>query len=118
MPDDYSRNGGPSDFDSRGGIPSLERPRLDPLIDGHWANAPTDSVNNMVEESLDDTLIAARHRVSPFFQRATDEEKRVFICFFYNRVCVFNDCLFFVGVRFVHKIRKKKYEIDIELLLS
>jgi hypothetical protein len=30
----------------------------------------------MVEESLDDTLMAARHGVSPFFQTATDEEMR------------------------------------------
>jgi len=85
MLDDYSRNSAPSDFDSRGGIPSLKRPRLDPLVDGHWANAPTDrrggsfqsqssqiphwrqtttdNANNMVEESLDDTLMAAL----PFF---------------------------------------------------
>ena len=98
MHDDYSRSGGPPDFDVRSGGPSNKRPRLDPLNDGHWANAPTDrrggpqvphwrqnnnndsqslsNPNNIVEESLDDTLTAARHGVSPFFQTATDEEMR------------------------------------------
>jgi hypothetical protein len=106
MLDDYSRNGGGQpDYDSRGNGPLIKRPRLDVLNDGHWANAPTDrrggtggfqsmppqaphwrqnnndsqllsNPNNMVEESLDDTLTAARHGVSPFFQTATDEEMR------------------------------------------
>jgi len=95
MLDDYSRTGGSSDFDSRGGGPLLKRPRLDVFNDGHWANAPTDrrgpsqiphwrqnnndsslNPNNIVEESLDDTLTAARQGVSPFFQTATDEEMR------------------------------------------
>jgi hypothetical protein len=103
MLDDYSRNGGPPDFNSRSGGPLLKRQRLDALNDGHWANAPTDrrgggfqsqspqvpywrqnnndsqllsNPNNMVDESLDDTLTAARHGVSPFFQTATDEEMR------------------------------------------
>ena len=105
MLDDYSRSGGPPDFDTRGGGPSIKRQRLDVLNDGHWANAPTDrrgggfqsmppqaphwrqnnndsqslsNPNNIVEESLDDTLTAARHGVSPFFQTATDEEMRGF----------------------------------------
>jgi hypothetical protein len=103
MLDDYSRSSGPVDFDSRSGGPLLKRPRLDVINDGHWANAPTDrrgggfqsqssqvphwrqnnndsqslsNSNNIVEESLDDTLTAARHGVSPFFQTATDEEMR------------------------------------------
>jgi len=103
MLDDYSRSGGPPpppDFDFRGEGPLLKRPRLDILNDGHWANAPTDrrgggfqsqppqiphwrqnnndSQSLIVEESLDDTLTAARHGVSPFFQTATDEEMRGF----------------------------------------
>jgi hypothetical protein len=105
MLDDYSRGGGPPDFDVRSSGPSNKRARLDALNDGHWANAPTDrrgggfqsqppqaphwrqnnnndsqSLSNpnhhIVEESLDDTLTAARHGVSPFFQTATDEEMR------------------------------------------
>lgn len=100
MLDDYSRNNGPPDFDSRSGGPAMKRPRLDVHNDGHWANAPTDrrgggnfqsqphwrqnpndsqslsNPNNQVDESLDDTLAAARHGVSPFFQTATDEEMR------------------------------------------
>jgi hypothetical protein len=76
---------------------------MDVLNDGHWANAPTDrrgnsfssmpsqgphwrpNINdlqsnsgNNVDETLDDTLTAARHGVSPFFQTATDEEMRGF----------------------------------------
>ncbi|CAF1401173.1 unnamed protein product [Rotaria sordida] len=104
MLDDYSRSSIPLDFDSRGGGPPMKRPRLDVFNDGHWANAPTDrrgggfqsippsqiphwrqnnndspslsNTNPIVEESLDDTLTAARHGVSPFFQTATDEELR------------------------------------------
>ncbi|CAF4689241.1 unnamed protein product, partial [Rotaria sp. Silwood2] len=83
--------------------PPIKRPRLDVFNDGHWANAPTDrrgggfqnippqmphwrqnnndapslpTANAIVEESLDDTLTAARQGVSPFFQTATDEELR------------------------------------------
>lgn len=103
--DDYSRGGGPPDFDPRSGGsgPPNKRPRVDPLNDGHWANAPTDrqgpgfppvppqaphwrqnpndpqsNSRNMVDDSLDETLTAARHGVSPFFQTATDEEMRGF----------------------------------------
>lgn len=96
MLDDYSRNNGPPDFDSRGGGPPLKRSRTDAINDGHWASAPTDrrgggggnfqsqpphwrpNPNNSqtVDESLDDTLTAAQHGVSPFFQTATDEEIR------------------------------------------
>jgi hypothetical protein len=101
MLDDYSR--GPPDFDNRGGGPPMKRPRMDALNDGHWANAPTDrrgpsfssmppqgphwrqnmndlqsNSGNTVDETLDDTLTAARHGVSPFFQNATDEEMRGF----------------------------------------
>jgi hypothetical protein len=103
MHDDYPRGGGPPDFDPRSGNgPQAKRQRLD-LNDGHWASAPTDrrgagfppvssqaphwrqnnndiqpNSGNMVDESLDDTLTAARHGVSPFFQTATDEEMRGF----------------------------------------
>ena len=106
MLDDYARSGGAHDFDSRGNGPPMKRPRLDALHDGHWANAPADrrggggggfpsippqgshwrennhdshlfsNPNSMAEESLDDTLSAARHGVSPFFQTATDDEIR------------------------------------------
>ena len=101
MLDDYTRSSGTLDFDSRVGGPLVKRPRFDVLSDGHWANAPTDrrgggfqsmssqvphwrqnnidsqsSSNNIVDESLDDTLTAARYGVSPFFQTATDEELR------------------------------------------
>jgi hypothetical protein len=101
MHDDYSRGGGPPDFDNRGsGGPPMKRQRHDALNDGHWANAPTDrrgnnfqsmppqvphwrqnnndlqsNSRNMVDETLDDTLTAAS---SPFFQTATDEEIRGF----------------------------------------
>jgi hypothetical protein len=103
MLDDYSRGGGPSEFDTRSGGPPMKRARLDILNDGHWANAPTDrrgtgfssippqapywrqnnndlqsNSGNTVDETLDDTLTAARHGVSPFFQTATDEEMRGF----------------------------------------
>jgi len=103
MLDDYSRVGGPPEFDTRGGGPPMKRQRLDVLNDGHWANAPTDrrgpgfssissqaphwrqnpndlqsNSGNTVDETLDDTLTAARHGVSPFFQTATDEEMRGF----------------------------------------
>ena len=101
MLDDYSRSGGPPEFDNRGGGPPMKRQRLDGLTAGHWANAPTDrrgpgsssmpsqaphwrqntndlqsNSGNTVDETLDDTLTAARHGVSPFFQTATDEEMR------------------------------------------
>ena len=103
MLDDYSRGSGPPDFDNRGSGPPMKRQRLDVLNDGHWANAPTDrrgnnfqsmpsqaphwrqntndlqsNSGNIVDETLDDTLTAARHGVSPFFQTATDEEIRGF----------------------------------------
>lgn len=103
MLDDYSRNNIPADFDPRGmGGPAVKRARVDVFNDGHWENAPTDrrggggfppipsqvphwrpnsnesqsNSNQLVKESLDDTLTAARHGVSPFFQTATDEELR------------------------------------------
>jgi hypothetical protein len=49
----------------------------------HRRGNPNDSqslsnANAMVDESLDQTLTAARHGVSPFFQTATDEEMRGF----------------------------------------
>lgn len=106
MLDDYPR-GGPPEYDNRGGGPPMKRARLDVLNDGHWANAPTDrrgggggggfpsmpqqpphwrqnnndqqgNHGNNQGEILDDTLTAARHGVSPFFQTATDEEIRGF----------------------------------------
>ena len=91
MLDDYSRGGGQSEFDNRGGGPPMKRQRHDALNDGHWANAPTDrrgpnfssmppqpqhwrqnpndlqsNSGNQVDETLDDTLAAARHGVSPY----------------------------------------------------
>ena len=96
MHDDYARGGGGGgpDFDSRNGGPANKRQRIDALNDGHWANAPTDrrgggfqsmgqqgphwrpnnNNNNNDPQALDETLTAARHGVSPFFQTATDEE--------------------------------------------
>lgn len=95
MYDDYPRN----DFDPREGGSSNKRPRVDAFNEGHWASAPTDrrpgagggfppqtgqmppwrpNANNPMEESLDETLTAARHGISPFFQTATDEEMRGF----------------------------------------
>lgn len=95
-----------SDYDPRSGSgPANKRPRIDNFNDGHWASAPTDrhgggggggngyapapqwrgnpndhqsmgNPNGMVDDSLDETLTAARHGVSPFFQTATDEEMR------------------------------------------
>ncbi|CAF4693904.1 unnamed protein product, partial [Rotaria sp. Silwood1] len=103
--DDYSRNSVPSDYDTRGGGgPPMKRQRHDVFNDGHWANAPTDrrgmgyssippsqashwrqhtnelpaSANNILDETLGDTLTAAQQGVSPFFQTATDEEIRGF----------------------------------------
>lgn len=97
--DDYSRNAHQTDYDPREGGPSMKRPRVDAFNEGHWASAPTDrrpgptggfqpqtgqmppwrpNVNNPIEESLDETLTAARHGISPFFQTATDEEMRGF----------------------------------------
>ena len=48
-----------------------------------WRQNPNDiqslsNPNNLIDESLDETLTAARHGVSPFFQTATDEEMRGF----------------------------------------
>ncbi|CAF1231236.1 unnamed protein product [Adineta steineri] len=104
-PPDFDNRGGGSGGGGGGGGggPSIKRQRLDILNDGHWASAPTDrrgnnfqsnpsqpphwrpnpndlqsNSGNMVDETLDDTLAAARHGVSPFFQTATDEEMRGF----------------------------------------
>lgn len=104
MLDDYSRGGGPPEFDNRGtGGPPMKRARHDVFNDGHWANAPTDrrgpnfsnmssqpphwrqnpndfqpNPNNPIDETLDDTLTVAHQGVSAFFQTATDEEMRGF----------------------------------------
>lgn len=98
QPTDFDSRGG-----GAVGGPATKRQRLDLFNDGHWANAPTErrggnyqpmlpqgppwrqtnndsqpipNTNTIVEESLDDTLTAARQGVSPFFQTATDEELR------------------------------------------
>ncbi|CAF4734474.1 unnamed protein product, partial [Rotaria magnacalcarata] len=47
----------------------------------HWRpntneSQPLSNPNGITDESLDDTLTAARQGVSPFFQTATDEELR------------------------------------------
>ena len=47
----------------------------------HWRQNNNDfqgNLGNNAGESFDDTLTAARHGVSPFFQTATDEEMRGF----------------------------------------
>lgn len=89
--EDYSRNSGPAP----------KRQRTDPMGAGHWASAPTDrrsggnsSMNSRRHNNNDDDFIdddnqnfdgtsnesmnAARHGVSAFFQTATDEEMRGF----------------------------------------
>ena len=54
MLDDYSRTGGPSDFDTRGNGPPMKRPRHDALNDGHWANA----------QQIDEAIIFINHSSS------------------------------------------------------
>ncbi|CAF2505828.1 unnamed protein product [Rotaria sp. Silwood2] len=104
MLDDYPRNSGSSDYDTRAGGPPMKRLRHDVFNDGHWANAPTErrgtnfssipqnqashwrqstnelpaSANTILDETLGDTLTAAQQGVSPFFQTASDEEIRGF----------------------------------------
>lgn len=101
--DDYPRNNGSGDYDSRGSGPPSKRSRVDVFNEGHWANAPTDRRNAsfssipsqgshwrqhtneippssaaILDETLGETLTAAQQGVSPFFQTASDEELRGF----------------------------------------